>query len=51
MTVVDQVWYVLMETVFIALTLEVWFDAVKFPSETIMYVFIADIFGQIDFIL
>lgn len=34
MTVVNQVWYILMGTIFLALMMEVWFDTVRFPLET-----------------
>lgn len=51
--VVNQVWYILVGTVFLALMMEVWLDAVRFPLETnvICVYSIADLFDQIDFIL
>lgn len=52
MTVVNQVWSILVGTIFLALMMEVWFDTVRFPLETnIMCVYsTADSFDQIDFI-
>lgn len=51
--VVNQVWYILVGTVFLALMMEVWLDTVRFPLETnvICVYSIADLFDQIDFIL